>query len=175
MAKIKFSKEQFRGVLENPNSKSAAVINHLLRFEGHGAIVVGGEVQVSEPEEILTLTDVLNVVDESGKVEEFPVFIKLSDADYAKETPDTLPRNKKENEQGQMVRLKWSEYKDSTHEHRKIDGYNYVPGNSMGGIELKGSEIKALKDAKLELLSAKEYRALAAQAADVELEAVHGR
>lgn len=62
---------------------------------------------------------------------------------YAKSVPEGVPNRSYEDDEGNEVIRKWSEWKDDTHEHVVIGTKNYVPANAFGE-DLKGSELAVI-------------------------------
>jgi len=79
-----------------------------------------------------------------GDIEEAPIFIKMSSSKYQQDVPVGIHERTFEDDDGNELNRKWSEWKDSTHEHLTADdGDKIVPGNSWG-YELSSESLKAL-------------------------------
>lgn len=143
---------------------STSPLNKLLVY----ASIVGLKVDASkDPAELRGVTDMdlftkqtaLAIVQAGGDVDNFPWCIKVAEADYESDTPEVLPRSKVTEEDETVRQAKWSEWKDETHEHHLIDGTYWIPGNSVSGIELKGSEVLALIGAGVTVETMKDLQA----------------
>ena len=61
---------------------------------------------------------------------QYPVFVKMSNVDYETNVPSYMPNNSKVLEDESVLTLKWSEWKDLSHEHVQYNNENYIPLNS---------------------------------------------
>lgn len=78
-----------------------------------------------------------------GSVTGLPVWIEVAEANYNNEVPSSLPNRVYIDENEEEVVRKWSEWKDSYHEHKYYGTKYYIPGNSFG-VELHSSEFLPL-------------------------------
>ena len=95
-----------------------------------------------------------------GEIEDLPVFFSFTSTAYGKDVPEGFPERSYEDEEGNTVIRKWSEWKSPNHEHNVIGNLTYVPSNSWG-YELTGAQIVAFDAlAGVNTLTADEYKAL---------------
>jgi len=111
---------------------------------------------------LVTVKAVLGWVQAGGSVEGFPAFLKMTNTAYAKEVPEGVRSRTTietdENDVETTTVRKWSDWKDATHSHQKIDNYHYVPGNSFG-VELTGIELGIVnKLSGVTVLTKQEYK-----------------
>ena len=88
-----------------------------------------------------TATAFLNA---GGDIEDAPMYIKMSSSKYQANVPVGIRERTFMDEDENELNRKWSEWKDSNHEHMTAeDGDKIVPGNSWG-VELSSAELKVL-------------------------------
>jgi len=125
----------FKDLIEEASWRGATVT----RSGDDGTLTVTDAQDLDIPTYMAIVTAGLNVAG-------LPVWIKMSPATYTGDVPTGIPNRSYDDGQGNTVTRKWSEWKDSTHEHMDAaDGDKIVPGNSWGS-ELTGSEAKVLYD-----------------------------
>jgi hypothetical protein len=153
----------FKAIALDPSN----ALNKLLVY----ASIVGLKVDASKDPCVLSgITDLelfsrdtaLAIAQAGGDVENYAFCVKVGAADYKKATPAVLPRSVKpesDKEDAKDIQMSWEEWKDDSHEHYLIDGMYWVPGNSMGGVELLASEALALLGAQVEVVTMQELKA----------------
>lgn len=109
--------------------------------------------------DVFRLSTALGIVQAGGEVKNLPAWIKIPTANYEDEVPAYLPKRTYQDEQGNEVVRKWSEWKDGVHEHNLIGTDYYVGGNSFGE-ELLGTILAQLYAGGFTLLDTNTYRAL---------------
>lgn len=114
-------------------------LNSLVVNEGGQSIMSNIALFYSSPEFVADNVGLNDIVQAHGLFEslgmyfemvQYPVFVKMSNADYETNVPSYMPNNSKVLEDESVLTLKWSEWKDLSHEHVQYNNENYIPLNS---------------------------------------------
>lgn len=103
---------------------------------------------------------VQEIIGIGGDVEDYPVFIELTDAVYNGQIPEFMPERTYLDEQDNEVIRTWAEYHDDSHTHETIDSKHYIPSNSFGYNLNASVWVQLLSETGTDIKSIEEYQAL---------------
>lgn len=120
-----------------------------------GAAVPNGKLLYRSPEFSIGRLDISVVPQALGLIRDqlglyaelvrYPAFVQMGVVDYEKNVPAYLPNAERLDEAENTVPVKWSEWKDSTHEHRVSGPATFnIPLNSSNGRDVAGTVLARL-------------------------------
>ena len=163
MATIRFTRRQIRDIADDSAHELYPKILYMTITREK--VVQDGsryEIQDIGSDRDFRISDVRRFENNGVRVRDYPVWIKVPQANYQDNVPTYLPRATKpdpQNEEQEIPRV-WEEWKDSTHEHHLIGTDYYIGGNSANGKDLDSDEIKSLLQDSYELFREDQIQAL---------------
>jgi len=98
-------------------------------------------VEIDHRHPAATLQLVMGWVKAGGEVEDYPLFIRLTESKYNANVLEGVSGREMVSEDESSTIIEWKNWKQSNRTHDKIDDYYYIPSDSGTGQYLKGSEL----------------------------------